>query len=312
MGTDNANEMPDKLPSETPAAVAGKNRPPLPRRASYEQLSPFQRFYLLFITVAVLGPFVPLVIASFAFRWNWPNLLPSTWWWQARAGARLPIAWDYVFSPFSRVLESTLNTVGIALVVTVICVAISLPAARVIARERFPGKSLIEFFLLTPLIVPEIAVGLGILITFIQLGLAGSYPGIILAHLIPTIPYMVRVLTSVFQGLSSDYEEQARVLGAGPWRTIWYVTLPMILPGVLAGSLFAFLISSNIFLLTFFIGRGSIETLPTLLFSRVAGGGALDPVSAGVALLVSVPGIVLLLITERFIKEEVFAKGFGG
>jgi putative spermidine/putrescine transport system permease protein len=277
-----------------------------------QRLSPFQRFYLIFVSVAVMGPFVPLVIASFAFRWNWPDLLPSSWWWEARKTARLPLAWDYVFSPVSRVLESTLNTVVIALIVTVVCLLVSLPAARVLARENFRGKSFVEFFLLAPLLVPEIAVGLGVLITFIQLGLAGSYVGIIIVHLIPTIPYMVRVLTSVFQGLSKDYEEQARVLGASPLKTLWFVTTPMILPGVLAGGLFAFLISSNVFLLTFFVGRGKIETLPTLLFSKVSGGGALDPVGAGIALIVSLPGIILLVLTERFIKEEVFAKGFGG
>lgn len=280
-------------------------------QADATRLSPFQRYYLWLVGVAVLGPFVPLVIASFAFRWTWPDLLPSVWWWQARLTSSTPRGWDYVFSPVSRVLEATLNTVGIALIVTVVCVAVSLPAARVIARERFRGKNLVEFFLLTPLIVPEIAVGLGILITFIQLGLAGSYLGIIIVHLIPTIPYMVRVLTSVFQGLSRDYEEQARVLGAGPLATLWHVTIPMILPGIIAGGLFAFLISSNIFLLTFFIGRGRIETLPTLLFSKVSS-GRLDPEGAGIALIVSLPGIIMLILTERFIKEEVFAKGFGG
>jgi putative spermidine/putrescine transport system permease protein len=276
------------------------------------RLSPFQRFYLLFVGIAVLGPFVPLLIASVAFRWNWPDVLPSEWWWQARQTARSPLAWDYIFSPASRVLVATLNTVTIALVVTLLCTLVSLPAARVLATKTFRGKSRTEFFLLTPLIVPEIAVSLGILITFIQLGLAGTYLGIIAAHLIPTIPYMVRVLVSVFQNLSTDYEEQARVLGADSIKTLWHVTLPMILPGMMAGGLFAFLISSNIFLLTFFIGRGNIETLPTLLFSKLSGGGALDPVGAGLALIVSLPGIVLLIMTERFIKEEVFAKGLGG
>lgn len=282
------------------------------RLADRERLGPFGRFYLTIVVGMVLGPFIPLVVGSFAFRWTWPDLLPSRWWWEARATARLPQGWDYVFSPVSRVLESTGNTILIALLVTLLCAAISLPAARVLAKERFRGKSFVEFFLLTPLIVPEIAVGLGILVTFIQLGLAGTYTGIVLVHLIPTIPYMVRVLTSVFQGLSDDYEEQARVLGASPLRTLWHVTLPMILPGLVAGGLFTFLISSNIFLLTFFVGGGRIETLPTLLFSRVSGGGALDAIAAGVALIVCIPGIVLLVITERFIKEEVFAKGFGG
>ena len=80
----------------------------------------------------------------------------------------------------------------------------------------------------------------------------------------------------------------------------------MILPGMIAGSLFVFLVSTNVFLLTFFIGRGSINTLSTLLFSKLSSGNALDPVSAAIAILASLPGIVLLIITERFIKEEVF------
>jgi len=150
------------------------------------------------------------------------------------------------------------------------------------------------------------------LLIFIQLGLAGSYVGLVLAHLIPTIPYAIRVLTSVFQGLSSDYEEQARVLGASPFKTLRYVTLPMIFPGIVAAGLFVFLVSSNIFLLTFFVSRGQVETLPTLLFTRISSGGVLDPIAAGITLITLLPGIILLVITERFIRDEVFAKGFGG
>lgn len=235
-------------------------------------------------------------------------MLPSKWWWQARNTTQLPLAWDYVFSPRSRVLEATFNTIIIALIVTLICLFISLPAAKVIAQENFWGKSFIEFFLLTPLIVPEIAVGLGILVTFIQFGLAGSYTGIILVHLIPTLPYMARVLISAFQGLSTGYEEQARALGASPLKTLLQVTLPMILPSIIAGSTLAFLVSSNIFLLTFFVGQGSIDTLSTLLFIKLSSGGTLDAVGAAIALLASVPGIILLIITEHFIKEEVFTK----
>jgi putative spermidine/putrescine transport system permease protein len=279
------------------------------RQLGIENLSPFQRFYLLFIGLGVVGPFAPLVIASFSFRWTWPNLLPSVWWWEGRHTIATPIGWDYVFSPVSRVWTATANTVLISLAVTVLCLAVSLPAARVIGRERFHGKEWVEFFLITPLIVPEIAVGLGILLVFLYLGLAGSYVGIIAALLIPTIPYVIRILTAVFQGLSRDYEEQACMLGARPWQVLWHVTLPMIFPGILAGGLFAFLVSSNIFLLTFFVGRGGIETLPTLLFSRL-GGGSIDAIAAGIALVVSLPGLILLIVTERFIKEEVFAMGF--
>ena len=60
------------------------------------------------------------------------------------------------------------------------------------------------------------------------------------------------------------------------------------------------------------MGRGQVETLPTLLFSRIGSGGVLDPIAAGITLITMLPGIVLLVVTERFIRDEVFAKGFGG
>ncbi|SCZ70891.1 putative spermidine/putrescine transport system permease protein [Epibacterium ulvae] len=268
------------------------------------------RSALILVAVFVLGPFVPLMIQSFAFRWGWPDLLPSTWWLEQREKSLLPLAWDYVLSPYSRILEATLNTILIGIVVTALALVICLPAARVLARETFPGKHAFEFFLALPLIVPEAAIGISLLMVFIKLGLAGSYLGIIIVHLIPTIPYMIRMLTAVYQGLGAEFEEQAMVLGASRWQVLRLVTLPMLMPGVIAGALFTFLVSSNIFLLTFFMGQGKIITLPTLLFSKISG-GTLDASAAGIALVVTIPGVLLLLLSERFIREEAFGKGFG-
>ena len=275
------------------------------------RLSPFQKVYLWLVAGFIVGPFLPLVIQSLAFRWAWPDLLPGTWWWEKREGALVPLAWDYVLSPYSRVWEATVNTVGIGLAVTAIALAICLPAARVLAWSRFRGKPAFEFFLSMPLIVPEAAIGIALLMIFIRLGLAGGYAGIVIAHLIPTIPYMIRMLTAVYQGLGRDFEEQAMILGASRWQTLRLVTLPMLMPGVVAGALFTFLVSTNIFLLTFFLGQGSIVTLPTLLFSKIAG-GTLDASAAGITLIVTLPGLILLLVSERFIREEAFGKGFGG
>ena len=274
------------------------------------QLSGFQKIYLILIVGFILGPFLPLIIQSLALRWAWPDLLPGTGWMEQREVSRMPLAWDYVLSPYSRILEATINTVVIGGIVTVICLAICLPAARVLARESFRGKSGFEFFLSLPLIVPEAAIGIALLMIFIRMGIAGSYPGIIIAHLIPTIPYMIRMLTAVYQGLGKDFEEQAMILGASRWQVLRLVTLPMLLPGVVAGALFTFLVSTNIFLLTFFLGQGKIITLPTLLFSKIAG-GTLDASAAGITLIVTLPGVILLIISERFIKEEAFGKGFG-
>ncbi len=269
-----------------------------------EGLSVFERVYLVFAALSVVGPFLPLLVASFSFRWTWPDLLPSQWWWQARQTARLPQGWDYIFSSVSRLGEATLTTVLIGLSVTLLCLLISLPAAQVLAYETFPGRHLLEFFLLTPLIVPDIAVGLSTLILFNHLGWSGSYGALVLAQLVPTLPYTVRVLTAVFQRLGRTYEEQALVEGASSLQAFWLITLPLISPGVVAASLFTFLISSNLFLLTFFVGRGQIETLATLLFASVRSG--LDTSSAGITLVASLPGILLLVILKQFVKDRLF------
>ncbi len=212
------------------------------------------------------------------------------------------MAWDYVFSPASRIGEATLNTVFIGVCVTGICLIVALPVARILARESFRGKSAFEFFLSMPLIVPETAIALGLLMVFIHLGLAGTYTAIIIVHLIPTLPYMIRMLTAVYQGVGMDTEEQAMILGATKWQILTRVTMPMLMPGILAGALMAFLVSTNIFLLTFFMGLGDIYTLPTLLYSKIEG-GHITASTAGITLLVTVPGIILLWVSERFIKN---------
>ena len=272
------------------------------------RLTKSQIVYLLLLAGFILGPFLPLIIQSFAFKWVWPDLMPSRWWLEQRQNTIFPLAWDYVLSPASRIWEATLNTVFIGVCVTFICLIVALPAARILARNSFKGKNAFEFFLSMPLIVPETAIALGLLMIFIQINLAGTYTAIIIVHLIPTIPYMVRILTSVYQGLSLDFEDQATILGASKWQVLTRVTLPMLLPGILAGMLLTFLVSTNIFLLTFFMGVGDIYTLPTLLFAKIEG-GQIDSSAAGITLLVTIPGIILLLLSERFIKEEAFGAG---
>ena len=279
--------------------------------AAAPRISPAGRILVWAAVGVVVGPFAPLVVQSLAFRWAWPDLLPGTWWWERRGASPVPLAWDYVLSPVSRVGEATLNTVGIGLAVALLALLVSLPAARVLARGRFRGKAAAELFVALPLLVPETAIGLALLMIAIRMGLAGSYAGVVLVHLVPTIPYAVRMLTAVWQGLDGTFEEQAAVLGATRAQVLRLVVLPMLLPGVLAAALFAFLVSTNLFLLTFLLGQGSIVTLPTLLFAKVAG-GALDATAAGIALVAALPGLFALMAMDRLVREDVFERGFGG
>ncbi|MEH6403392.1 MAG: ABC transporter permease subunit [Sneathiella sp.] len=272
-------------------------------------LSKLQRVAIFFLLAGIIGPLAPLTVASLAFRWGWPDLLPSIWWWEKREALQTPLAWDYIFDPVSRVGPALQNTILIAVSVTLLALLISLPAAKVLATQKFKGKSLFELFLAAPLIVPEMAVSLGMLLVFLQFGLQGNLGAIILAHLVPVIPYMVRVLTVIYGELDKGMLEQAALLGASRFQIFRHVELPLILPGVLAAALFSILISTNIFLLTFYVGQGQIDTLATLLFSKIRGGGALDPVSAGLTLVIILPGLLFLAFTHRTLKEEVFSGG---
>ncbi|MEP3246573.1 MAG: ABC transporter permease subunit [Sneathiella sp.] len=272
-------------------------------------LSLWQRVLLFFLLAMIAGPFIPLMIASLAFRWGWPDLLPTIWWWEKREVARIPLAWDYIFDPVSRVLPALQNTIIIAILVTALALVVAIPAARVLARQKFRGKPLMELFLAAPLIVPEIAVGIGMLLIFLQFGMQGNLAAIVLAHLIPVLPYMIRVLTSIYGELDTGMLDQARLLGANRWQVFLYVELPLILPGILAAALFSVLISTNIFLLTFYMGQGQVDTLATLLFAKISGGGSLDPVSAALTLVITLPGLLFLAVTHRTLREEVFAGG---
>ena len=272
-------------------------------------LSKLQRVAILFLLTGIIGPLGPLIVASLAFRWGWPDLLPSIWWWEKREALTMPLAWDYIFDPVSRVGPALQNTVLIALAVTLLALFISLPAAKVLATQKFKGKSLFELFFAAPLIVPEMAVSLGMLLVFLQFGLQGNMGAIILAHLVPVIPYMIRVLTVIYGELDKGMLDQAALLGASRFQVFRHVEFPLILPGVLAAALFSILISTNIFLLTFYVGQGQVDTLATLLFSKIRGGGALDPVSAGLTLVIILPGLLFLVITHRTLKEEVFSSG---
>ncbi len=145
--------------------------------------------------------------------------------------------------------------------------------------------------------MPGIAVALGLHVVFLNLGLAGSYLGVLIVHLIPTLPYMVLVMAGVFANYNPEIEAQARSLGAGPIQTFYYVTLPAILPGLLIGSLFTFLVSWSQYILTLLIGGGRVVTLPLLLFNFASAGR--NDITGAISMIYILPGVVLLLLGAR-------------
>lgn len=239
------------------------------------------RLCLLAALAGLVLPFIPLLVWSFAPAWPWPDL------WPGRLDLR---AWAYLASPGARVLEATLTSAGLALAVTLACVAIGLPAGLGLGRHDFPGRGAVEVLLLLPLLVPPMAWSVGLHHLFIRLGLTNSLAGVALSHLVPTLPYMVRAVAAAAATLGTRTEEVGRTLGARPWQVFRHLTLPGLLPAVLAGGILAFLVSLTQYLPTFFIGGGAVLTLPMVLLPFLTGddralAAALSAVFCAVALL---------------------------
>jgi putative spermidine/putrescine transport system permease protein len=256
---------------------------------------------LALLGLALVLPFMAFALNAFSRQWFFPQVVPQTWSLEA---------WARIFSARSRVPEAMFNSTVIALAVTLVSLIIGLPAARALGIHRFPGKRALEFLIFVPTMVPPLAVGMGLSVNFLRIGLGGTVLGVGLAHLVPATPYVVLTLAGVFANYNPAHEEQARTLGAGPLAVFWYITLPAIVPGLVVAGLFAFLISWSQYVLTFLIGQGRIIALPVLLFSSTAGGDSAN--IAAQSLLFIGPAMLILLLTTRYISgERAAVQGFG-
>ncbi len=242
---------------------------------------------IVILAVSALLPLALLLVWSFSLRWYYPALWPS------ELSVR---AWQALFAPTSQIWEALGGSVWVASAVTALAVPIALPAARVLAgatRARGPVTALI----LSPLVLPAFAGVMGVQVVFIKLGLADTRAGVVIAQLIPAVPYAVVLLTGVFQQYDSRLEEAARSLGASRGRVFTRVTLPLILPGMLIAALFAFLVSWGEYLLTLIVGGGQVTTLPLLLFASAAGGDL--AITAALALVYVAPTLLIFAVVAR-------------
>lgn len=242
----------------------------------------------ILLIVWLMLPLIPLAIWSFAGAWRYPYLLPQDW-------SLRP--WTFALSEQAGVLSSLALTAGIALSVTAICTIIGVPAGRAMGLHKFRGKAVVELMILAPIIVPSIAVALGLQTIFIGLGLNNTVTGVILVHLIPTLPYMVLVMASVFAAYNPQAEDQARSIGASPLQVFRHVTLPAVYPGIMVGAMFTFLVSWGQYILTLTIGGGRVQTLPLLLFQFATSGR--NDITGAIAMIYILPGVVILMLTAR-------------
>ena len=248
----------------------------------------FRGAALALLALWLLAPFVPMLVWSFAHRWAFPDLLPSQWSLKA---------WAYVASPTSQVLPAIRDSLLIAVPVTLLSVAIAIPAGRALGLHRFAGRGVVEFLILAPSLVPGLAVALGIQIMFIRTGLDGTHAGVILVHLAASLSYAVLVMAGVFANYDRQAEDVARTLGASRVQVFVHVTFPAIRPGLVVASLFAFLISWDQYVTTILIAGGAVKNLSVLVVA--AAGGGERAITAALSMVFALPAVLVLILASK-------------
>lgn len=174
---------------------------------------------------------------------------------------------------------------------------LGVPAAIALVRREFRGKALVTAFLLSPIMLPGIVIGVAMLVFSSALGLRLSLPLLVLSHVVFTLPFIVRLTMARMERIDRQLEDAARNLGAREWQVFRHVVLPQLWPGIAAGAAFAFLISFDNLSVSLFMAPVRQRPLPIELFYLMR--FDLDPVVAAVAALQFLIALCLLLFLGR-------------
>ena len=245
-------------------------------------------FFLLNVVLLILA----VAVDSVATRW-FGTLLPQgfTLQWYARA-------WnDFQLGP---VLWVTVKVVG---AVVILSVLLGVPAAYALARVDFRGKKWAMLVFLLPLMVPPVTYGIPMATVMYKIGLAGTLSGVILANLVPALPFVILVMTPFIEQLDPNLELAARIFGANTRQYFRYVLVPLLVPGMLAAALLVLVRTIGMFELTFFTAGPDTQTLVVALYYAVFSTGVRAPQAIdAMAIIYMVVTLVWVLIALQFVS----------
>ena len=199
-------------------------------------------------------------------------------------------------------MSSLWTSTRLACVTTVLSLILGLAAAFVIDRKDFPGKDAFRTLTLSPLIVPMVVLGLGLLQFLAWLRLNQSFVGLLIGHVLITLPYVVRTLSASFVLFDKTLEQAAMNLRATPSRVLRKITLPLLAPALVSAGVFAFVTSFGNITLSIFLGFSGATTLPVQIFAYVEHN--YDPVLAAVSTLVIVVTLLVIALVEKLVGVE--------
>lgn len=250
----------------------------------------FFRHRLLFMYVALVLAFLYLpIVVLVVFSFN-ESRFNATW---------TGFTWDWYVSLLhnAQVLNALMNSLTIALVATLVSTVVGSLAAIGLHKNKIRFRSAVDGMIYLPVIIPEIVMGLSLLILFSQLQIPLGRATVIIAHITFSISFVVITVSARLEGMGKQLDEAAQDLGATPWQTFRHVTLPLIMPGILAGALMAFTLSIDDFVISFFVAGPGATTLPLYIYGMVKRG--VTPEINALSTVMIVATIVLVIIADR-------------
>lgn len=228
-----------------------------------ERKSVFTTIILFLLSAVIVIPALTLLVWVFTERWAWPDLIPQVF--SKRAVMEIASRKEELVRVFG-------SSILISTVVAVLSAVVGMMTARALVCYQFRGRQLMYFLTILPFMVPATVFAMGVQITFIKLGLNNTIAGVIISHLICSLPYAVRLLMDGMQAVGKKLEEQARVLGASPVRAFGRTTLPLLVPVILSSVSMAYIVSFSQYFLTLLIGGGSVKTFTIIMVPYLQSG----------------------------------------
>tara|TARA_Y100000590_G_scaffold118259_2_gene135286 strand:+ start:6174 stop:7007 length:834 start_codon:yes stop_codon:yes gene_type:complete len=215
--------------------------------------------------------------------------------------------WIVAFFQSEEFLSAFLFSFGLALIVMVISTILGTMAAIFITRFNFPGINFLRAIFLSPLILPGIVLGLALYVFYISSGwgLSRTYLGMVIAHVLVTMPYVIGTVSAALFNFDVNLEQAARSLGASPLTAFRKVTLPNISNGVMAGSIFAFIVSFGQFDVSLFMATPNNTPLPIALYWSLR--YTFEPTAAAAGIFAIFLVVTSMLITSKLVNLKKFS-----
>ena len=245
-----------------------------------------------FFLINLAGVVGSVLVSSFGTRWfgTWlPEGFTTNWYADAWRSFGL--------------LDVVIVTLQVSLLVVLISVLIGVPASYVLARRSFPGKKLVYFSFLLPILMPPITYGIPLATVLYKYGFAGNMSGVVLANLVPSVPFVILTMTPFIEQINPSIESAARMCGAGMRALFLRVLGPLLVPGILAASILVLVRTVGMFELTFLTAGPDSQTLVVVLFYSMSAAGirAQQSVDA-MAVIYTSTMLVLLVIALRYVN----------